>query len=57
MEFTRRLWDKSKVLVTPGIAYGDSANDCVRIGLVYDKDFLVEAANAIPSVEDDIYNC
>lgn len=57
MEFTKRLWEKSRVLVTPGIAYGDSVNNCVRIGLVYDKDFLVEAANAIPSVGDDIYNC
>jgi len=57
MKFTENLWDKAKVLVTPGIAYGDSCNDCIRIGLVYDKNFLAEAANAIPAVGDDIYNC
>lgn len=57
MEFTRRLWDKSRVLVTPGVAYGDTVKDCVRIGLVYDKDFLAEAAEAIPPVGDEIYDC
>ena len=57
MEFTRRLWDKSRVLVTPGVAYGDTVKDCVRIGLVYDKEFLAEAAEAIPPVGDEIYDC
>ena len=57
MEFTKRLWNKSRVLVTPGIAYGDDVRDCIRIGLVHDKSLLVEAAEAIPAVCDDIYDC
>lgn len=57
MEFTKRLWNKTRVLVTPGIAYGETVNDCVRIGLVHDKAFLVEAVQAIPSISDEIYDC
>lgn len=57
MEFTKRLWEKAKVLVTPGIAYGETVNDCVRLGLVYDKGFLAEAVSAIPPVGDEIYDC
>lgn len=57
MEFTKRLWDKSRVLVTPGIAYGDSVRDCVRIGLVHETDFLMEAVHAIPAVGNEIYQC
>lgn len=57
MEFTKRLWEKSRVLVTPGIAYGKDSKDCVRIGLVHDKALLCEAVEAIPDVSDDIYRC
>ena len=57
MEFTKRLWNKARVLVTPGIAYGEDVKDCIRIGLVHDKAILVEAAEAIPPVGDDIYDC
>lgn len=57
MEFVKRLWNKTRVLVTPGIAYGESVNDCIRIGLVYDKEFLEEAVKEIPPVGDEIYDC
>lgn len=57
MEFTKRLWEKTRVLVTPGIAYGEASRDCVRIGLVHDKELLREAAEAIPPVGDEIYKC
>lgn len=57
MEFTKRLWETARVLVTPGIAYGNSVRDCVRIGLVHETDFLMEAVRAIPAVGDAIYQC
>ncbi len=57
LDFSKRLWEKSRVLVTPGVTYGRNSYNCVRIALVNSEEKLMEAIERIPDINDAIYKC
>lgn len=46
-EFSNQLLEKKKVLVTPGIGFGPSGHDRIRISFALSKNQLTEGANRI----------
>ena len=57
VEFTKRLWEEKRVLITPGITYGPALGSYVRLALVSDVNNLKKAIENIPDTSSLMYDC
>ena len=49
MEFCKYVLDKTGVVLTPGVAFGDYSDDHFRLSIVQKKERLQEAFNRLKS--------
>ena len=55
IQFVKRLFRLTGVLVTPGVAYGRKGEKHVRIGLVHSEEVLQEAFHRIKAAGSQLY--
>jgi len=53
-QFANELLDQEGVAVVPGFAFGDSVQNCIRIGYLHDEVVLREAADRIREFVDGL---
>ncbi|MFA7671969.1 MAG: aminotransferase class I/II-fold pyridoxal phosphate-dependent enzyme, partial [Sphaerochaetaceae bacterium] len=56
--FVKKLWEDKRVMLIPGVMYGDNLGKYVRLALVGgDLEYLKNALNQIPSIDSPLYDC